>query len=602
MGFLKMTTPDWVQTEIDKKQIPQQRTIMPQSTFMGGQPTGLRAPQRPGQPDMDYSNRQDYIPATLRSGEEVIPPEIVKALGGRDAFIATLNERLPHGLRMTGGRGPVQGGDAENASIDGTLKLAQPSPSVQGPPLPQPGAQQQPQTQPGTPQTSPQGQPEGMACGGTVMQKEYRGGYARGTTGLSFRSHMAKGTPEIGTEPSAYPGGITMNAREKPVGSIASPNMRRGYADGTSTVTPNSKPTIPTINAPPPVSTTAQKTTIPTTSTTTSTVPNGTTGAGMTTLPFTQSQYYKGPAKAATEALQKTGAVQTAQLKQGEAQAGVDQNSAQGRTAAAELASSQGSQMASTQSQIAQNAQAQIQTQLNQAMQLAYQSGDWGSVNKILTSTGAPAIDFSNLENQRQAGNLGAMAQSLFNLSQSITGTDATSVATKAALAQEATGLIGTQAKTLLGSQFDSNQLSTAIANIQAGQTSDPVTQAFIDHVATVPAQWATNTIAGSGFTDSLENGSAGATLLTQAENGDAGAVQTLAHLTTLAMSNFYNQGAGLSASDKALLQQYGVYTDWSKVSAEDMAYQEGSMDAATSMSYGLSPMSSSDNSSLFET
>ena len=61
-----------------------------------------------------YSQRTDHVPATLRNGEEVIPPEIIKAMGGRDAFIEHMNSRLPTGLRMTGGKGPVQGGDAEN--------------------------------------------------------------------------------------------------------------------------------------------------------------------------------------------------------------------------------------------------------------------------------------------------------------------------------------------------------------------------------------------------------------------------------------------------------------------------------------------------------
>ena len=596
MAFLKMSTPFWVQDELDKRQqakeIPQQRTIMPQSQYMS--PMGLRGPQRQAAQPEDYSNRTDHIPAILRTGEEVIPPEIVKAMGGRDAFIEHLNQRLPKGLSMTGGKGPVKGGDAENSTIDGTIKMMQPPPGVPAP------AMDQGQDQMMQDQMQPE-QPQGMACGGFAHHQDRggysRGGYARGTTGLSFRSKMAKGTPQVSTEPAMYPGAMTLNNRDKPVGSLPGPTQRRGFAAGTTQplVQHNAaEHTTPTQTAQPTVQPAG-------TTTTSTTTPNTTTGAGMTVTPFTQTTAYKLPAKAATETLQKQNAVQNATLNQNQAQAGVQPNSAQARTAAAEQTATQGSQMAATQSQIAQNAQAQIQQQLNQAMQLAYQSGDWGTVNKVLTQSGAPPVDFTNLENQRQAGNLGAMSQTLLTLSNSITGTDSASVATKAALAQEATGLISTQAKTLLGSQFDQGQMSTAIANIEAGQTTDPVTQAFVNHVATVPAQWATNTVAGSGFTNGLQNNAQGQQLLAQAEAGDPSAVQTLANLTTLAMTNFYNQGTGLSSDNQNLLNQYGVYTDWSKVGSEDMAYQEGSLNAATSFSYGLSPMSSSNNQSMIQ-
>jgi hypothetical protein len=609
MAFLKMMVPEWVQAEIDKKQqaqnIPQQRTIMPQSVFMGGQPSGLRGPQRP-QPNAmpeDYSNRTDHVPATLRNGEEVIPPEIIKAMGGRDAFIQHMNQRLPQGLSMTGGRGPVKGGDAENSPIDGTLRLAQSSPFAPQQSMPQP-------TPTGMEQATmpPEGaeQPQGMAFGGSVGVKQYRGGYARGTTGLSFRSRLAKGTPQVSTEGAYYPGAITLNNRDKPIGSLPGPTMRRGFAAGTPQPDPNTTPkpaiTPPTQASPTQPNTTAQLTATTTLQPPAATVPDATTGKGMSAVPFTQSTAYKLPAKAATETLQKQNAVQNATLAQNQAQAGVAPTSAQARTAAAEQTATQGSQIAATQSQIAQNAQAQIQQQMNQSMQLAYQSGDWGAVNKVLTQSGAPPVDFTNLENQRKAGNLGAMSQTLLTLSQSITGTDTASVATKAALAQEATGMISTQAKTLLGSQFDPGQMSAAIANIEAGQTTDPVTQAFVQHVATVPAQWATNTVAGSGFTDGLQNTPAGQQLMSRAEAGDTQAIQTLAHLTTLAMTNFYNQGTGLSSANQALLNQYGVYTDWSKVSAEDRAYQEGPLSGATSFSYGLSPMSSSNNPSMIQT
>jgi hypothetical protein len=606
MAILKIDTPAWVRQEMEKQSIPQQRTILPQSYLT----QGINSPQKPGafnprdaqrQLDDKMSTRQDSIPAQLRQGEEVIPPEIIAKMGGRENFLSMMNEKLgPTGIQLHGGKGPVSGGQPEEDTLRGTIQQTQ----------------------------------QGIGGMGSKL------GFSSGTTGIRF--NCAKGTPELSTGPTQYAGGILTNTRETPSGSIQYPRqqqargtVRTGYDWGTimkkdpSSTSPGSgsaagggwgsvfpkqasnffnepapkteskpAPVLDPIVAPPAKT---QPTTQPTpTGPTAAPISNDVKGIGFQVQDITQSPYYKSQAQTTNEALQKQGAVGEMQNAQNLAQQGVGQDTAAGRTAAAEQLAGTQSKIAAADTQLALGAQQMEQSDLRNAMNMAYQSGDWGSVNKILASTGQQPIDFSNLEQQRQAGNLTGAAQTLFNLANSITGTDAQSMATKKALATEATGLLSTSLKTTLGAQYNPQALTDAVSKVSAGDISDPATAIFVSHVASAPLDWIQYSPSGKMFTQTLENNQQGKDLLTKAQSGDLTAISTLAYISTLAASNAY--GINLSDEQVALLNQYGAYQDMSKLSAAERAYQEGPLDVGTTIGNMFSPGSAANNPSVIRT
>jgi len=137
MPIRKFEQPSWVLQEIQNQQmnkpnqVQQQRTIIPASQL-----TGINTPPpqqsynprndqfmgdsqlKPMQLDGQY---QDSIPSILRGGEEIITPEIVNAMGGHQSFVDSINEKLaPQGIQLRGGK-PVEGGQPESQSLQGTL-------------------------------------------------------------------------------------------------------------------------------------------------------------------------------------------------------------------------------------------------------------------------------------------------------------------------------------------------------------------------------------------------------------------------------------------------------------------------------------------------
>ena len=524
---------------MEKQQgVQQQRTIIPASVHTQAQ--GINAPQRPmARPgvrdpqaaqrklDAQMSAHEDSIPAILRQGEEVIPPEVIAKMGGRDAFLSTLNERLaPTGIRLHGGKGPVNGGQAEGDTLDGTIR-----------PMDD-GAMDQPASQPQMAQ-GPQGIRFGMAKGGQV---------------------------QLSTQPTAYTGGMLTNQRE-PQPSKIQYNPRQKMATGT-TATPVSTATRPAQTGPQ-----------------AATVDSSTKGIGFTPTDVTQSSLYKTQAQSTDEAIQKQGAVTGMQAAQTQAQAGIPQSSAAARTANAQNTANTESNIAKANTQLAQTAQQEQQSNLQQTMQLAYQSGDWGAVNKALSAMGQSPIDFTNLEQQRQSGNLTAASQTLFNLANSITGTDAASTATKQALSTEATGLLSTGLTPTLGAQYNPEALTAAVSNISNGNISDPATATFVNHVASAPLTWIQSSQSGQLFAQSIEQNAAGKQLLTQANAGDTNAIQQLAYISTLAASN--DSGVQLNPDQIAVLKQYGVYFDYSAVNAANKEQNESaSVATAAGSSY----------------
>lgn len=583
--ILRIEQPAWVRQEMEKSQIPQQRTIVPQSYFT----QGINSPQKPGmfkpkdaqrQLDDKMGQRQDAIPAMLRHGEEVIPPEVIAKMGGRENFLSAMNEKLgPTGIQLHGGKGPVMGGQPEEDAFHGTVRPMD--------------YQQQPQ----------QGM-DGMRAGAP--------GFARGTAGIRF--NFAKGTPQVSTGMTQYPGGMLTNTRESPLGATEI-DPRQRHAAGTAGINPVPNQTVVTpqvkqntVAAPAPAVAVPQQSTTSSTSTQAPVVTGpqaaaikpSVQGIGFSPTDVTQTSLYKTQAKAADEAIQKQGAVGAMTNAQNLAQQGIGQDTSAGRTSQAQQQAGTESKIAATNTELAGSAQKQQAADLQTQMQLAYQSGDWGSVNKALAAMGQSPVDFTNLEQQRQSGNLNGAAQSLFNIANSITGTDAQSIATKTALSNEATGLLSTGLKTTLGAQYNPQALTDAVANVASGNIADPATNAFVNHVASAPLAWIQNSQNGQQFAQSLENNVAGKGLIAGVKAGNPEAISLAAELSTYAASN--DSGVQLSADKIALLNQYGVYQDMSKLNAADKAYQEGAMNAATSMSYGLSPMSSSNNSALFQT
>jgi hypothetical protein len=565
MSILRIETPAWVRQEMEKSQIPQQRTILPQSYFT----QGINSPQKPGmfkpkdaqrQLDDKMGQRQDAVPAMLRHGEEVIPPEVIAKMGGRENFLSAMNEKLgPTGIQLHGGKGPVTGGQPEEDALRGTVRPMD--------------YQQQPQ----------QGM-DSMRAGAP--------GFARGTAGIRF--NFAKGTPQVSTGMTQYPGGMLTNTRESPLGATEI-DPRQRHASGTTGINPVPNQTVATPQvkqntaaAPTPAVAAPQQSTISTTSTQAPVV-NGpqaaaikpsVQGIGFSPTDVTQTSLYKTQAKAADEAIQKTGAVGAMTNAQNLAQQGIGQDTSAGRTSVAQQQAGTESKIAATNTELAGSAQKQQAADLQTQMQLAYQSGDWGSVNKALAAMGQSPVDFTNLEQQRQAGNLSGAAQTLFNLANSITGTDAQSVATKSALSQEATGLLSTGLKTTLGAQYNPQALTDAVANVGKGDISDPATATFVNHIASAPLQWIQNSQTGKQFVQSLQNNPQGKSLLALAGGDNPEAISLLAEISTYACSNAY--GIPLNDDQINLLKQYGAYTDFTKMSAADKAFQEVGISGAT--------------------
>jgi hypothetical protein len=579
MSILKIATPGWVsQIQGNQQQdIPQQRTVIPRESFVQGLQHG-----HPGE-------QKDTVPAMLRPGEEVITPETKEAMGGRDEMMDALNSKLKQkGLSLTGGTGPVEGGNPENKFVHGTAG-------------------------------------------------DMRLAYAQGTMGIGYRKGYARGTTEpFPTNPSFTPGAITVNSATPSIQSMPPTDLsrkklaegtmggiapRKEYATGTTPIVtgqaaiPAPQPAVtPVVNntdrtrrnsrtegipdanavaskgavtAAPLATATQQAAAQPIAQTQAITqqpvdvapISAGVKGIGFQVTPLTESAYYKEPARQATEALQKQNAVANQQQAQNLAQQGVPATSAAAHTLTAEQNAAQESTMGQTQATIANNAAQQIQSDLSNTMQLAYQSGDWNAVNKVLASTGQQPIDFTNLEQQRQSGNLTAAAQTFFNLANSITGTDAASVATKSALMQVGTGELTAGVKTILGSQFDATTLNNIPAQIAAGNVSDPATQVFVEHVAPAISSWVTDSINGQVFKQTFSANPKGAALMTKAEAGDPNALAQVHEIATYAAakaSGGLNGSDATSASIRALLAEYGVDLDYNTIYNVDQTNQEG--------------------------
>jgi hypothetical protein len=558
MSILKISTPSWIsQGQTPKQPVEQQRTIIPAQKYAQGL-------------QLNQGNKTDSVPAMLRPGEEVITPETTQAMGGRDQLMDALNTKLrPRGLSLSGGQGPVQGGKPESQFTEGT-------------------------------------------AGG--MRSAYRGG----TIGISYRQGYAKGTQQpFQTSPSFIPGGVTMNSSTPGIQSMPPTDFsRKKLAGGTAGVprmidqvqslitggvsdrakeeaseavaptktttavaSPVVLPKVPQVPQTPETTNATDTTASP--GVTAAPISNQVKGIGFQVTPLTQSAYYKEPAMRLTETLQKQNAVANQQQAQNLAQQSVPATSAAAHTLTAEQQANQESNMVGAQAQIAESAANKIQSDLKNTMQMAYNTGNWETVNKILASTGQQPIDFTNLEKDRQAGNLTGVAQNLITMANSITGTDAGSITTKAALMQEGMGLISTSAKTVLGAQYNPESLSNAVTNIQSGNVTDPATQAFITHVAPTISSWVTDTVGGQTFTSLLEDNSnpAGLQLSQKAASGDEQAIATLSTLAVYAAaraSGGLNDNSTATKRARALLVQYGVDIDFNTISNVENVNQEG--------------------------
>jgi hypothetical protein len=92
MAIIDVRIPEWVQ--IGKKQVKQQVTIIPRSSYINAGP-----------------GPTDTVPAALTPGEQVVPREAVQAAGGPQGVQQAINEKIaPRGI-MLGGQPKAVGED-----------------------------------------------------------------------------------------------------------------------------------------------------------------------------------------------------------------------------------------------------------------------------------------------------------------------------------------------------------------------------------------------------------------------------------------------------------------------------------------------------------
>jgi hypothetical protein len=288
----------------------------------------------------------------------------------------------------------------------------------------------------------------------------------------------------------------------------------------------------------------------------------GTTGAGYTVQPLTQSAYFKQQEQAAREALQQQGGVAAMQQAQNLAQQGVGQNTAAGRTAAAEQAAGTSSNIAGMETQLAQTAQAQAQSDLRNNIQLAMQTGDWAGVNSALTASGQQPINFTNLENARIQGNLMGVSNDMMTLATQMASSNIPGAGDLAkVLSDQATTLRVQAYNTVASTSFDPSAITTASQNLASGNFASPQAAAIVNVVYPVIEGFANTDPAAATFFQDLTTTANGSALLNGVSARNPQAVSELGKLTTLAFNMRYGT---LTDADIATLKQYGAYRDYS--------------------------------------
>jgi hypothetical protein len=259
-------------------------------------------------------------------------------------------------------------------------------------------------------------------------------------------------------------------------------------------------------------------------------IDNATKGLGLTasTQNPTQSAYYKNAATTADQNLQKQGSVAAMTANQNMAQSGVKQGSAQANTMQAQQNAQTASNIATTNTGIAQTAEAQMQSDLSNKMSLAMQAGNYGAVNQALVDQGQQPIDFTKVETQQQEGNLAQASTALNNI---ISSLDPTDVATKTALTQQKATIDLQIAQALTGTKFDPT-ITAAASSKAFTSEANKLTNAFVGQAVAGAVNLLTTTTDGMNSVVLMQSNPVGSALLTKAESGDPAAMKEFGTLT----------------------------------------------------------------------
>jgi len=582
MSILNISTPSWISQ--------QQRTIIPRSALMQrpgqmGSPAPMPMQGAMSQPNMNTQahDPRDKVPAMLRRGEEVITPEIKDAVGGREGMVEALNSKLkPKGLALKLNRPPVGEETTEQQMAQGTM-------DVQGYARGTAQLMPQPTYYPGgiTTDLNTNNLNQNMPYNQKRVQQQT---FSQGTMGICYKGRKGYQVGTMGISRTAIPQSASVPGTTAiPLTSSTAPTS--STFDWTANSTSFSLPGIPKPPAPIPLSnaintnpTTTATTAAATPATTTNTtgaapaVSNATQGIGFQVQPITSSAYFKTQEQSAREALQKQGGVAAMQSAENLAQQGIGQQSAASKTAAAEQAAGTQSNIAGMETQLAQTAQAQQQADVQNTINLAMQTGDWGSVNAALTSVGQQPINFTNLENARQQGNLMGVSNDMLSIAQQMSTSNIPGAGALAETLSQQAMTLRTQAySTVAGVNYDPTTINQAASQLAQGSYASPEAQAITNVVYPVIESFANTDPAASRFYNGMEGTVAGATLLQQAQAGNSNAVSQLGTLTTLAYYMVYAPES-LTASDIATLQQYGGYTDYTSTPSAEVGGEIGAL------------------------
>jgi hypothetical protein len=603
MSIISITTPDWLQQmQMNQNGIPQQMTVIPRQQFM-------KQNQGPGP--------TDTIPAKLTPGEMVVPRTAVQAAGGPQGVQQALNQKTaPRGISLTNAHTvdqeappPARGFDYGSvntvaAPVAGYARgTVQPQQVTRGqyqyPTAPgtdpaqeiarRMGIVQLPPVMPQVPQ-APQGRERGFA-GGTIYDKSgnvISKGDSSGRAGVLVSGSLpTNSTTQTSTTTGTGTGTGTIY---DPAGNVlqqGSPSGRAGVlvsgslpgtTPAATTTTPTSaNPYIynPSAQAPslvphaPAIPNISQSTLAPISPAIRGVV-NPQANAYQQAL---NSPLYQAPRNQIRADLGASAQAQNIGLEQQLAQQGVQAGSGAARAGLASQAADQETAAGKALASYNQQAMQSIHDDMATQMQAAIDAGDYASANQLIANSGGKPIDFTNMENQRRNGQLTQAANDMLTTAATLlSSSDPATRALGTAMSASAMTM-KTQAWEALGSvQFDKTALEGAIAKMGSAEYDNPAVQALVGHAAPTILDWAQN--APNSAMAGLSVNTYGKDLMGAAKQGDAAAVESLGNLMGIAWRNAHQYP--ISADEKAALEYYGIYQDYSKVPAAEAAYQEG--------------------------
>jgi hypothetical protein len=502
MAIIDVRIPEWVQ--IGKKQVKQQVTIIPRSSYINAGP-----------------GPTDTVPAALTPGEQVVPREAVQAAGGPQGVQQAINEKIaPRGI-MLGGQPKAVGEDmppqGQQAGYSTRGICGYSSVTIPGGPV--------------LPTTNePQKEPSIAIPGGPTMP---------GNPIIPRTIKMTAPTLSTVSKPAT---GIFA----APTGISAAP---------TSTQSAPAVPQIQQQSAPQPTPATP-----PSTNLTPAQTAPAVRGIVQPNANYAQQQlqnpFYSSIRQDAMEAMQKQRAAQNIVQNQQLAEAGISPTSTIGRVGAAE----QGVAAEQAAGQAVQGINTQAMQNIRQdavnSANAKIAAGDYAGANQDLANIGQPTIDFSKVEDAKRSENLIGMANRLTEIAKNM---DPNDPHTKTLLAEA--GKYQLQAYKLIGgTDFDMTALNKAFDDISSGNETSPEATALYGHVLPTVLNYFTQDTKGQAALDDIKASPTASKVVTDAMNGDEAAATEFGRIARAQ----FNLGAGgseaLDPADEAILKKYGLY------------------------------------------